>query len=86
MSIANVLITQYSTKAGFNNSSKPYKNVKAVQVCSKSFSKLFTSVKIEDDIEEVFRYYYSVLKINQAVCTQPVHCFVRSYLHLLQLF
>jgi hypothetical protein len=86
MSIANIMISEHTAKPGFNKPVKVYKNVKAIQAGSKSYSKFFGIDSGESSTLKERSYYSGHIKINIAVFSKNIYCFVKSYLHLLQLF
>lgn len=86
MSIAEVLITRHSTQEGYNIISKAYKNVKAVQVNIKNFSKFFSHADTGEANQKISRHYFETFTIVKNFFSKTIYCFVKSYLHLLQLF
>lgn len=86
MSIANILTTQHCAQKGFNVCSKSYKNVKALPVCGKNFSKFLSSADIDGDYENSTNERFEICEVFSAVSSKPIYCFFTSYLHLLQLF
>ncbi|KFF01389.1 hypothetical protein IX39_12530 [Chryseobacterium formosense] len=86
MSIANILTTQHSAQKGFNVYAKSYKNVKAVPVCGKNFSKFLSSADVDGDYESRINLFVEICEVFSAVSSKPIYCFFTSYLHLLQLF
>ena len=86
MSIADVLVSKHSTSEGYSTVSESYKNVKAVQVNGKNFSKFFSLADKEEVYRETPDNYCKVFKIVSTVSSKAIYCFFRSYLHLLQLF
>lgn len=86
MSIADILVSKHSTSVDYNTISESYKSVKAVQVTSKNFSKLFSLDDSGDGQCERIGNYAKVFKTVTAVSSKAIYCFFTSYLHLLQLF
>lgn len=86
MSIANILTSQYSAQKGFNVGPKSYKNVKALPVCGKNFSKFLSSADIDGDYESSTNEHFEICEVFPPASTKPIYSFFTSYLHLLQLF
>ncbi|SHE77955.1 hypothetical protein [Chryseobacterium takakiae] len=86
MSITNILTTQHSAQKGFNVCSKSYKNVKALPVCGKNFSKFLSSVDIDGYYESSTNERFETCEVFPPASTKPIYSFFTSYLHLLQLF
>jgi len=86
MSITNFLTNQHCTQKGFNVSSKSYKNVKALPVCGKNFSKFLSSADIDGDYSSSTNERFETFEVFPPASTKPIYSFFTSYLHLLQLF
>ncbi len=86
MSIADILVSKHLTSEGYNTISDSYKNVKAIQVIGKNFSKFLSLADTGELHRETPVNYSKFLKIAIAVTSKPIYCFFKSYLHLLQLF